>query len=530
MKKRKTLSKWKIKAIERTIANDRSYKRVVYNRFIICALSVLLQMGAYFLLLFEITTRSGVWLQVCFYVLALITSIVIVNDQERLSGKLSWIVVIIVFPIAGLSMYFTFGNGRPTRKMYKKICEAQTFRGDALKKDDYAETLIENGGRTYAVCRYISRQAGYPAYADGNVTYYPSGEKLFNAMLDALDRAQNFILVQYFIIASGKMWNGILKKLLEKAEQGVKIFVIYDDFGTIFNLPPDYDKYLQSLHQNIKCFAFNEVVPVFAVRMNNRDHRKILVVDGKTAFTGGVNLADEYIGEKIRFGHWKDSGVKITGSAVNSFTVIFFDTWNAFYVEKEDVKSYLRYENLPKTNAVIQPYDDSPLDRLTVGETAYFDIVNGAANYVYIFTPYLILDDYMRAALCNAALRGVDVRIVTPGVPDKKTAYRLTRANYSILLKAGVKIYEYTPGFIHAKSMVCDDEIAIVGTINLDYRSLYHHFENAVVFSDKQAVTAVKADAEETFALSKLCTKENTKRSWLGRTFDAILRLFEMMF
>jgi cardiolipin synthase len=194
-------------------------------------------------------------------------------------------------------------------------------------------------------------------------------------------------------------------------------------------LPPDYDKYLQSLHQNIKCFAFNEVVPVFAVRMNNRDHRKILVVDGKTAFTGGVNLADEYIGEKIRFGHWKDSGVKIMGSAVNSFTVIFFDTWNAFYAEKEDVNNYLRYENLSKTNAVIQPYDDSPLDRLTVGETAYFDIVNGAANYVYIFTPYLILDDYMRAALCNAALRGVDVRIVTPGVPDKKTAYRLTRAN-----------------------------------------------------------------------------------------------------
>ena len=194
------------------------------------------------------------------------------------------------------------------------------------------------------------------------------------------------------------------------------------------------------------------------------------------------------------------------------------------------MEKYLRYNERPKTNAVIQPYADTPLDKLAVGETVYFDIINSAEKYVYIFAPYLILDDYMRSALCSAALRGVDVRIVTPGVPDKKTAYRLTRANYPVLIKAGVKIYEYTSGFLHAKCVVCDDKIAVVGTINLDYRSFYHHFENAVAFTDEQAVQAVKADVEQTTSLSKRCDNENTKRTWLGRTFDALLRLFELMF
>lgn len=277
--------------------------------------------------------------------------------------------------------------------------------------------------------------------------------------------------------------------------------------------------------------TFNDVVPLLAVRMNNRDHRKMLVVDGKVAFTGGINIADEYINEKRRFGYWKDTGLKITGNAVRSFTQMFFYMWNAFRKDKENVTDYLLPETPAKedTGVRIQPYDDSPLDNVSMGEAVYMDILERASRYVYIFTPYLVLDDSMRSAICRAALRGVDVRLVTPAVPDKKTVFRLTRANYGILMKAGVKIYEYTPGFIHAKSMVCDDECAVVGTINLDYRSLYHHFENAVYFSGSEAVAAVKRDCEETFAVSKQCTAENVKRGIIGKLVDSVLRVFETL-
>jgi cardiolipin synthase len=302
-------------------------------------------------------------------------------------------------------------------------------------------------------------------------------------------------------------------------------------------LPPRYDEYLEGLHKNIRCMAFNAVIPIVAVRMNNRDHRKIMVIDGKVGFTGGVNLADEYVAEKVKYGYWKDSVIRIKGEAVNSMTKMFFDFWNAFRTDKEDLVKYLFFPSKEggrdalKDDAMrLQPYDDSPLDKISVGETVYLDIIHSAKTYAYIFTPYLILDDQMRTALCLAAMRGVDVRIVVPGVPDKKIVYRLTRANYEILLRAGVKIYEYTPGFLHAKSIVSDDECAVVGTINFDYRSFYHHFENAVYFANCDAVMDVKRDCEETFVLSKLCEKGYPKRSLIGKSVDAVLRVFETLF
>ena len=278
--------------------------------------------------------------------------------------------------------------------------------------------------------------------------------------------------------------------------------------------------------------TFNDVVPIFAVRMNNRDHRKIMVVDGKIAFTGGINIADEYINEKARFGYWKDSAVKVTGSAVRSFVDMFFYIWNAFRADGEDVTKYLPppKENKRRDGCIVQPFDDSPLDKTSVSEMVYADMIQRARRYVYVFTPYLVLDDFLRTELLMAAARGVDVRIVVPGVPDKRAIYRVTRANYPSLMAAGIKIYEYTPGFIHAKSMVCDDEYAVVGTVNFDYRSLYFHFENAVYFTERTAVAAVKRDAEETFAVSKLCTPENTKRSAIGRLTDSLLRVFETLF
>lgn len=530
------LSEKKKKWIERTIANGRSYKAFLYNRFFIFLLSALLQLVVFTGLIISAVYNSAwtIVLQILNAVLSIVFVLSILNGYDRPSSKIGWILLILIFPAFGVPMYLFNGRGRPARKMRERVERAAKENEEQIRAFYGEREIPEPKNRNDAVTRYLAANTGNPVYYDGEVEYYKSGEEMFPQMLTALKGAEKFILLEYFIIAHGRMWKEILEILVEKACLGVKVRIIYDDFGCILTLPPRYEEYLSSLSENIRVLKFNDVVPFFAVRMNHRDHRKILVVDGKTAFTGGINLADEYIGEKQRFGHWKDTGVKVTGNAVQSFTNIFFRLWNAFSPHKEELQAFLlpyaftenRAENTPLR---IQPYDDSPLDNLSVGETVYVDIINRARDYVWIFTPYLVLDDYARAALCEAALRGVDVRIVTPGIPDKKLIYRLTRANYAILLKAGVKIYEYTPGFLHAKSIISDDECAVVGTINFDYRSLYHHFENALYFAGCDAVYKLKQDYEETFALSRTCSGEFPKRTLFGRLLDSVLRVLETL-
>ncbi len=532
----KKLSERKRKWIERTVANDRSNKRFLYNRFYTFALLVLLQIAGLILLmyLFAYDTQVGVLVQLGVGILAVAYVLRIINQSDRPSARMNWVLLILIFPIVGVPLYTVCREGRPAWKLRKKIEEAKADNERRLHTLFGDTPIREPAVRADAVSYYLHAHADYPAYSDGAVEYYDCGEKMFPAMKEALRSAKKFILLEYFIVAHGKMWGQILEILLQKAEEGVQIRIIYDDMGCMTTLPPQYDRYLESLHPNIRAHTFNEVVPLFALRMNNRDHRKILVVDGRVAFTGGINLADEYIGEKRRFGYWKDTGVRVMGSAVASFTKMFFYLWNAVRTDGEGLENYV----LPAKEGAfapaadgftVQPYDDCPLDEKPVGESVYVDILHRAAKYVYIFTPYLLLGDTLRTALCHAAERGVDVRIVVPGSPDKKTVYRLTRANYRILLEAGVKIYEYTPGFIHAKSFVCDDECAVVGTVNLDYRSLYQHFEDGVYFANCQAVLDLKRDCEETFAISHLCTKENTKRSLFGQLIDSLLRVFETL-
>ena len=531
---RKKLSKRKKKWIERTVSNDRSYKLFLYNRFFLFLILVLAQVAGYLVIwyLFVYQTTAGVAVQFAVGILSWIFVLRLINKVDKPHTRLGWVMVILIAPVFGLPAYLLYGEGRPAARLKKKLDVSRAENSGAIK-EKYGEALpVEMLGRKDAIVKYLQDAAEYPAFTDGTIAYYPSGEKMFADMLDELAKAEKYILVEYFIIGYGKMWKEILKLLVEKATLGVQVRIIYDDFGCMMTLPPKYDKYLESLHENIRCMTFNNVVPVFAVRMNNRDHRKLLVIDGKVGFTGGVNIADEYIGEVRRFGYWKDTGVKITGSATRSFVKMFFDFWNAFYPQKESVNAYLppAFEEKTTNKTCIQPYDACPLSGRVVGEAVYLDMLNSAEKYVYIFTPYLILDDYMRGAICLAAERGVDVRIVTPGIPDKKTIYRLTRANYSVLMKAGVKIYEYTPGFIHAKSMLCDGESPVVGTINFDYRSLYLHFENAVYFKDEAALADLKRDCEETFAISSLCTPENVKRNVFGRIWDSLLRVFETLF
>ncbi|MBQ2768577.1 MAG: cardiolipin synthase [Clostridia bacterium] len=531
----KKLSERKKKWIEKTVAEDRSYKRFLYNRFYLYILLEFLQVlgWAFVWWLFAYQSQAGIITQLVVRILSLVTVLYLLNKYERPSVKINWIIIVLIAPVFGVPLYLMYGEGRPTKRMSKKLAKSKA-ENDKIVKELYGKRLTPKLlTRGDAVSCSLVKISGYPVFYDGEIEYYPTGEKAFPAMLDELKKAEKFILLEYFIIDHGKMWGEILKILLEKAEQGVQIRILYDNFGCMMTLPPKYNRYLESLNKNIRCLTFNKVVPMFSVRMNNRDHKKILVIDGKTAFTGGVNLADEYIGEKIRFGHWKDSVIKIVGNAVNSFTEMFFYMWNAFYKDKENLLEYLlpmtEGKSAETTALRIHPYDDSPFDGVSIGEAVYLDMINRAHRYVYIFTPYLILDDSMRAALCRAAIRGVDVRIVTPAIPDKRTVYRLTRANYPVLMKAGVKIYEYTPGFIHSKSLVCDDESAVVGTINFDYRSLYLHFENAVYFSGCNAVLEVKRDCEETFLVSKQCTLENTKRNLLGRLTDSVLRVFETL-
>ena len=529
----KTLSERKKRKIQRTVANDRSYKVILYNRFVLFLILVLAQTAVYVGLwvLFVYHSPIGPLVQLLLWVLSLVFVLYLINKNERPSVKLNWVILLLLAPVFGVPFYLLCGEARPTKKMRKKLETAQSQIRDDIHKF-YQNTENPQPLQTRNESNYfLEKYAQYPAFDNGNVEYYLSGEAAFPHILTQLKSAEKFILLEYFIIKHGKMWEEILQILLEKAELGVQIRIIYDNFGCMMTLPPKYDRYLESLHKNIRCMSFNKVIPFFAVRMNNRDHRKILVIDGKVAFTGGINLADEYINEERRFGYWKDSALKITGDAVGSFTQMFFYLWNAFRQDKEDIKEYLLpYKNEKTEGQVyVQPYDDSPLDTIRVGETVYMDLINRAQKSLYIFTPYLNLDDYMRAALCQAALRGVDVRIVTPSIPDKKLIFRLTRANYGILLKAGVKIYEYTPGFIHAKSMLCDNQTAVVGTINLDYRSLYFHFENAVYFSGCQAVEDLRRDCEEVFAVSKLCTEENTRRNVFGRLLDSLFRVFETL-
>ncbi len=538
-KKMKPLSERRKKWIERTVANNRSYKLYLYNRLFIILLLILLQVLGYgvLLYLFAYDSAIGITVQLVVAILEVAALLYLLNSPERASMKVSWIILMLVAPILGVPAYVLYGEGRAAWHMNKKLEKTKAENVEIFQEVCGKIESFESEDRADAVCRYLTAYGNFPVYGEGEVRYFKCGEDAYPVFLDELKKAKKFILLDYFIVEQGKFWNSILEILLEKAMQGVQVRIIYDDFGCITTLPPKYERYLESLHENIRCMTFNNIIPFVAVRMNNRDHRKITVIDGKVGFTGGVNLADEYINEKVRFGYWKDSMVRIKGNAVNSLTVQFFNFWNAFYKTKDDLGNYLLpIKNEASMSALtehgmrLQPYDDSPIDKISVAETVYLDIINRAKKYAYIFTPYLILDDQMRTALAMAAARGVDVRIVVPGIPDKKVVYRLTRANYETLQRAGVKIYEYTPGFLHSKSIVSDDECAVVGTVNFDYRSLYHHFENAVYFANCPAVLDVKRDAEETFAVSKLCEKGYPKRLLIGRLIDSVLRVFETLF
>ncbi len=504
------------------------YRRLIVNRIFVTAISLIIQIAWFFLCIIKLSEYS-VYINAFFGLLSLAMVAYIVCKEDNPSYKIIWIILIMTMPVFGGLLYLFAGNKKPAKRMYTRINATKENYRPMLSGSSSADLISCTDPRNAATFRYIQNISGYPVYKNTEVKYYPVGELMHRDMLEALGKAEHYIFLEYFIIREGNMWDSMLKILVDKAESGVDVRIIYDDMGCVALLPPGYFRHLESLSPNIKCLAFNPVIPVLSLVMNNRDHRKIMVIDGHTAFNGGINLSDEYINQNSPYGHWKDTGIRLRGEAVVSFTEMFLELWHTFRdtSDKPDITKYMpfAYSDDHISDGYIQPFYDTPLDREALSENVYIDIVNRACDYVYIFTPYLILDDNMKGALCLAAKRGVDVRIVTPGIPDKKPIYRLTRANYTPLLTAGVRIFEYSPGFIHAKSFVSDDKLGIVGTINLDYRSLFLHFECGTLMYGSKAVIDLRNDSLDTIAQSREITLDNIKSYYRGTMFDALLRL-----
>ena len=498
--------------------------KLLTHRAFLVAFSILAQIAAILTVLLRFNEFYAAFNQICF-ILSLLIVVYIVGDRSNPSYKIAWIIPIMLFPIFGWLLYLLFGGNRLSKKTRRKIQEMNRDAKEELRDFCTPDLFGKSVGEDARVmAEYIERTTFNPVYSNTETEYFSLGDLQYESMIRELRNAEHFIFLEFFIIEPGKMWDSILEILEEKASAGVDVRVLYDDMGCIFTLPRNYPKILKS--KGIQCCVFNPFLPVLSVRMNNRDHRKILIVDGKVGYTGGTNLADEYINEKIRFGHWKDTAILLRGDAVWSLTVMFLNMWDSVAGIKEDFKRFRPNSEPNGAKGFVQPYSDSPLDDETVGEMDYLNLINKAKRYVYLMTPYLIIDHNTLTALSVAAKAGVDVRIITPHIPDKKVIFEVTRAHYLPLLEAGVKIFEYTPGFVHAKIFAVDDRFGTVGTINMDYRSMFLHFENGIMLYDTPTVLDIKQDFLATQAVSQpVALKECQSVSVFRRLLRALLRI-----
>lgn len=500
---------------------------LLVHRAFLAGVMLLIQLAV--LLLFIVKFNDSFvyfyWISIGLSVMAVLW---IVSNKSNPAYKIAWIIPILIFPVFGGLIYLMFGGNRLSRRTRKRMEGMDRKMRRTLEQDFKAEQLSSLGLDAVNQARYLERKACCPVYGGTETEYFPLGDLCFPEMLKALRNAERYIFLEYFIIAEGKMWSAILQILAEKAAAGVDVRVIYDDVGCMFTLPRDYHLKLEEM--GIKCCVFNPFVPVLSIRLNNRNHRKFCIVDGYTGFTGGINLADEYINEEEKYGHWKDSAILLRGEAVWSMTVMFLTMWDYSRGVQEDYERYRpgRPPDGPREiKGYVQPYTDNPLDFEAVGENVYLNLITKAKRYVYITTPYLIIDDTMNTALCNAAKSGVEVCIITPGIPDKKTVFEVTRTHYEALLEAGVTIFEYTPGFLHSKNFVVDDLYATVGSINMDYRSLFLHFENGVWLCGTDSVTAVREDFLHTLGDCRPVTlAESMAQPLKHRLMRSILQVF----
>lgn len=465
------------------------------------------------------------WIDGVLQFLGVLIVLGIVNNSRHLSSDLLYMLLVILFPVPGTALYLFLGADLVVSRTFRQIQASTKDAGKYYHQDpNVISAMASDVPDIRGQFHYISKEAGFPFYRNTGYSYYGLGETGYPVMLEELKKAEKFIFIEYFIIEEGEMWNGILEILKEKAAAGVDVRVMYDDMGSFMTLSVTYADKLEKM--GIKCIRFNKINPILGIIMNHRDHRKIMVIDGKTAFSGGVNLADEYINVKVIHGRWKDNIIRVTGEAVWSFTVMFLTHWNALRHEDDDFEKY-RAEPLPgEPDGYIAPYGETPLDNEITAQNIYMGILNQAHDYCYIYTPYLIIDTELINALILAAKHGVDVRIMTPGVPDKKIVWWITQSYYRQLIEGGVAIYEYTPGFVHSKVFVTDDKVAAVGTINLDYRSLYLHFENGTYLCGSKKVAEVRDDYLKTIEQCHRVSLEECRKGPVKEFFIAVLRLF----
>ena len=503
--------------------SKRGLGRAIFSRTGLILLLFLVQAG----LLFSVMMWFQEWQAHVMggsVVLTMIAVLVVLNSDLDPTAKLTWMTVMTFFPVFCALFYWYTRRDVGHRLLKGIMAERQVQSRHQLDQDSAVLKALEAREPGAAgMARYVRRSGCFPVFDNTDVTYFPLGEAMFEQMLLELEQAEKFIFLEYFILDEGYMWDSILQILKRKAAAGVDVRVMYDGTCEFLLLPRDYPKQLEAM--GIKCQAFAPLEPFVSTHYNYRDHRKILVIDGQTAFTGGVNLADEYINRFEKYGHWKDTALMLQGPAVRSFTVMFLQLWSA----DQRTPDYHRFLSAPVEKqdcaGFVMPYSDSPLDSDRVGEQVYIDLLSRAKRYVHIMTPYLILAGQMESALCYAARRGVDVRIILPGIPDKKSAYHLAKTHFTALNNAGVKLYTYTPGFVHAKSFVVDDTEAVVGTINLDYRSLYHHFECAVYMHGTDAVADVEQDFAETQKQCRRVTRETIKsEKWTVKLAGFVLK------
>lgn len=478
------------------------------------------------IIFFNFLAHYATILWVLLYITTYIAFIAVVGKNINPEFKIPWISIILLFPPVGTLIYGLFFSRNMSNKEIKHLRKLEVEYKEVINNKDYNKENIDilTQGKMNNLLHddYLAE-----VYKNTTSKYYALGDDMFVDMINDLKNAKEFIFLEYFIVEKGIMWDSILEILINKVKKGIEVRMLYDDFGCGTTLPRNYDKLLQEM--GIKCYKFNRFSPQASCIHNNRDHRKILVIDGKIGYTGGINLADEYINKIEKHGHWKDGGIRLEGEALNGLTRLFLIN---FDVNNKTITDYKKYKKDYKVDdeGIYIPFGSGPepLYQNQVGENLFLNIINQATKYVYITTPYLIIDHYLCESLKKAAIRGVDVRIITPHIGDKKIVHLTTRSFYNELIEAGVKIYEYKKGFIHAKTVLSDDNIGVVGTINFDYRSLVHHYEDAIFMYNTNSLNDIKKDITNTFEISK--EMKIMKISFIHRTILSLVRLFITMF
>ncbi|MGT2887316.1 cardiolipin synthase [Streptococcus didelphis] len=514
----------KIKVKHLLHKSKRGFLRGIFSRATLIALLIFLQVF-FIVQSYAWMEQYRYWLTIVETIFAVIIVLYLVNSEMDAISRVTWLILIMIAPLLGsLLLVYTkldWGSQGLKKRINQLVEESRPY----LKNDnDIVNVLKNNTNTTYHLVQYLQRsRARFPVYDNTKSTYFSTGEDFFESLKKELFKAKKYIFLEFFIIAEGLMWGEILTILEAKVKEGVEVRVLYDGMNELSTLSSDYAQRLENI--GIKAKSFLPISPFISTYYNYRDHRKIIVIDGEVAYTGGINLADEYINEKERFGHWKDAGIMISGHAVDSFLLLFLQMWS-ITEDELIIDPYLSpHTETTHSDGYVIPYGDSPLDTDKVGENVYIDILNHAKEYVYIMSPYLILDSEMEHAIRFAAERGVDIRIIMPAIPDKAIAFALAKTYYKGLMSSGVKIYEYTPGFVHSKVFVSDNIKAVVGSINLDYRSLYHHFECAIYLYRVEVISDIIKDFEQTLKESKLITiHEVNTRPWHQKLIGLVVK------